>query len=192
MKWNWKKIGIEKLVIIFLCGVFLLVLSLPSGSSKKRESISPAEPTKEAGSTLDREEYAKSLEQRLKAMLSKMEGVKRAEVMITLKNSGEKVTLKDTPYSQETSTQKDGGSETASSHVTGEETTVLVETEEGTEPYVLKEKEPEVEGVLVLVEGSESAALKNEISEAVEALFGVPSHKIKVMKMNAEEQGGAR
>ncbi|MFW5669621.1 MAG: stage III sporulation protein AG, partial [Acetivibrio ethanolgignens] len=75
---------------------------------------------------------------------------------------------------------------TESTRFSTEETTVLVETEEGTEPYVIKEKEPQAEGVLILVEGMERAELKSEISEAVEALFGVPPHKIKVMKMDAE------
>ncbi len=191
-KINWREIGIEKLVVIFLCGIVLLALSWPSGSSGKKEKVPKEEEKGEELLEISGEEYIKSLEKRLKAILSKVEGVKRTEVMITLKNSGEKVTLKDQPYSQETTTQKDGSGESTSNHISGEETTVLVETEEGTQPYVLKEKEPQVEGVLILVEGMESAIVKNEISEAVEALFGVPSHKIKVMKMNAEEQGGAR
>ena len=184
-KLNWREIGIEKLIVIFLCGVFLLVLSLPSGSTKKKVVVQEKDDTKEIAGQLTQEEYVKSLEKRLKAMLLKIEGIQGAEVMITLKSSAEKVTLKDTPYSQETTTQKNGESENTANRITGEEATVLVETEEGKEPYVIKEKEPVVEGVLILIEGMR-ADLKNEISEAVEALFGVPSHKIKVMKMNTE------
>lgn len=182
---DWKSIGKDKLIIIFLCGIFLLVLSLPTGSSKK-EKI-PSQPVKEEEKTTSQEEYTEFLEKRLKTMLSKMEGVKSAEVMITLKTSGEKVTLKDTPYTQETTTRKDDTGESTENRISGEETTVLVETKEGSEPYVVKEREPQVEGVLVLIEGTDNGALKNEISEAVEALFGVPSHKIKVMKMNDKQ-----
>lgn len=185
-KLNWREIGIEKLIVIFLCGVFLLVLSLPSGSTKKKVVVQEKDDTKEIAGQLTQEEYVKSLEKRLKAMLLKIEGIKGAEVMITLKSSAEKVTLKDSPYSQETTTQREENTESTTNRITGEEATVLVETEEGKEPYVVKEKEPVVEGVLVLVKGTGQAELKNEISEAVEALFGVPSHKIKVMKMNAE------
>lgn len=183
-KFNWKGIGIEKLVVIFLCGILLLVLSWPAGSSKKKETVISEEKKEMQAEDTSEEEYIRALEKRLKNMLSKLEGVKQAEVMITLKNTGEKVTLKDSPYSQETTTQKDGTGEAVSSRVSGEEETVLIETEDGTRPYVIKEKEPQVEGVLILIDGLENAGLKNEISEAVEALFGVPSHKIKVMKMD--------
>ncbi|KSV59321.1 hypothetical protein [Acetivibrio ethanolgignens] len=180
-----EKLGKDKLIILFLCGVFLLVLSWPTGSSKREKSNSGTEERKVA-ETVPQEEYVQKLEKKLENMLSKLEGVKRVKVMITLKNSGEKVTLKDSPYSQETDTQKEDGRATESTRFSTEETTVLVETEEGTEPYVIKEKEPQAEGVLILVEGMERAELKSEISEAVEALFGVPPHKIKVMKMDAE------
>lgn len=180
-----EKIGKDKLIILFLCGVFLLVLSWPTGSSKKEKAVSETEETK-VTETVSQEEYVQKLEKRLENMLSKLEGAKRVKVMITLKNSGEKVTLKDSPYSQETDTQKEGERQNESTRFSTEETTVLVETEAGKEPYVIKEKEPQVEGVLVLVEGMERTELKNEISEAVEALFGVPTHKIKVMKMDAE------
>jgi stage III sporulation protein AG len=169
---------------VFLCGMILLVLSWPTGSSEKKESTKSE--TKIESKESETEEYEALLEERLKTILSKVEGVKGVEVMITLKNSGEKVTLKDSPYSQETTTEKDENGETNKTQISSEETTVLIETDEGTSPYVLKEKEPQVEGVLVLVEGLSDASIKNEISEAVEALFGVASHKIKVMKMKSD------
>lgn len=180
-----EKIGKDKLLLLFLCGVLLLVISWPSGSSKKEKTVVETEKTT-GKETESREEYVRKMEKKLEAMLSSLEGVKRVKVMITLKNSGEKVTLKDSPYSQKTDTRKEGEMETGSSQFSTEEATVLIETEEGTKPYVIKEKEPQAEGVLVLIEGMERTGLKNEISEAVEALFGVPSHKIKVMKMDAE------
>lgn len=182
---NWKKLGKDKLFLIFLCGIALLLLSMPAGKPEK-EKI-PSQPSEAEKTETSQEEYTKRLEKRLVSMLTKLEGVKNAEVMITLKGSGEKVPLKDTPYSQETSNQKEQDKESVENRISSEETTVLVETKDGNEPYVLKEKEPQVEGVLVLVDGVESAALKKEISEAVEALFGVPAHKIKVMKMNSRQ-----
>lgn len=186
-KLNWREIGIDKLVIMFLCGIFLLVLSWPSGSAEEKKTEKEAVAVTESDGKSESEEYTQTLEKKLEDMLSKLEGIKKVQVMITLKTSAEKVTLKDNPYSQETTTQKDQNSESTSHQMTGEETTVLVETEEGSQPYVVKEKEPQVEGVLILVEGLENTALKNEISEAAEALFGVPLHKIKVMKMKVEE-----
>ncbi len=45
-----------------------------------------------------------------------------------------------------------------------------------------KELRPEIGGVVVSASGGGSPAIQAEISAAVEALFDVPSHKIKVLK----------
>lgn len=47
-----------------------------------------------------------------------------------------------------------------------------------------KKDELEVEGVVVIAEGADENKIKNEIYETVQALFGVPLHKIKVLKGN--------
>lgn len=61
-----------------------------------------------------------------------MDGVGHADVMITLKASNEKVTLKD-------NTQKGESNE---------EKTVLVEnSSRDSSPYIIQEKEPEIEGL---------------------------------------------
>ena len=41
---------------------------------------------------------------------------------------------------------------------------------------------PELSGIVISADGGGSAVVKAEISEAMEALFGLPSHKIKVLK----------
>ncbi|MGN0422485.1 MAG: stage III sporulation protein AG, partial [Lachnospiraceae bacterium] len=38
------------------------------------------------------------------------------------------------------------------------------------------------EGVVVLAEGGDNAVVKQNITEAVQALFGIDTHKIRVMK----------
>ena len=49
-------------------------------------------------------------------------------------------------------------------------------------PYVSKELSPEIEGVVVIAEGGDDAVVVKNITEAVQALFGVEAHKIKIMK----------
>ena len=46
-----------------------------------------------------------------------------------------------------------------------------------------KELTPAVEGVVVLCDGGDEPVVVQQITEAVEALFPVESHKIKVVKM---------
>ena len=65
------------------------------------------------------------------------------------------------------------------------EATVYNSTSGGEQtPYVTKEVNPKVEGVVVIAEGGGNAVVIKNITEAIQALFDVDTHKIKVMKRN--------
>ncbi|WP_167958840.1 stage III sporulation protein AG [Anaerosporobacter faecicola] len=188
-KLSLKEIGIPRLLIIGLCGIFLIILSFPnlfSGGDKKTSTTNTQEISQVQSSTSL--SYEDEMEQRLQNVLKKVAGIGEVEVMITVKSSKERVTLKDTPYTQETLTETDsaGGSRNSDT-IEKQEETVLQNNGSGeSTPYVVKELEPEVEGVLVIAQGGDSQTIINEIVDAVEVLFDVPAHKIKVMKMNSK------
>ncbi len=46
------------------------------------------------------------------------------------------------------------------------------------------ENMPEIEGVVVVAQGGGEPTVVSEITSAIEALLGVPAHKIKVLKMS--------
>ena len=193
-KLGLKEIGMEKLIVMLLCGVFLLVLSLPDKERKgAEESMVLSESiAKGVSNTTEMEnsvkEYEERMEERVEEILSKVEGIGKVQVMLTVKASKEKIALKDSPYSEDVTKEKDSaGGTRESKRVATEETTILIEKEEGEIPYILKEIEPEIEGVLVLAEHGENVTLKKEIIEAVQVLFDVPPHKIKVMKMQENQ-----
>ena len=48
--------------------------------------------------------------------------------------------------------------------------------------YIIQEKEPEIEGIVIVCEGGYDSVIKREITDAVSALFSIESHKIKIMK----------
>lgn len=186
-----KSIGLKRLVLLFGSGVLLLLLCMPdsflgdvTGTDKKKEQ--QVEKTAAKQDTREEEDYISRMESRLKAILSKVQGAGNVEVMITLSESGEKVALKDAPYSSDSVEETDsaGGTRKSESY-SGQENTILVDGEEGGEtPYIIKEVEPRIEGVVVLSEHGDDASLQKEIIDAVQVLFDVPVHKIKVMKQN--------
>ena len=49
-------------------------------------------------------------------------------------------------------------------------------------PYVIKQLQPEIEGVFVIAEGGGDENVQLQITEAVQALFGIEAHKIKIAK----------
>lgn len=188
-KLSIKEIGPERLVILLLTGIFLLVISFPNMFSQDKSSKENQTDTSNKLQTenIPKEaDYVSDLEERLIKILSKVEGIGKVEAMITLKGSKELVTLKDRPYTNESMNEVDGeGGSRESSSVEQEDSTVIINRQNGESmPYVIKEIEPEVSGVVVISEGGGDPLIKAEIMEAIQVLFNVPAHKIKVMKMN--------
>lgn len=176
-----KEIGIDKLLIILLLGVALVFLSFPEG--KKKATTNETEPVKEIAVSEDT--YERLLEERLKNTLSKVEDVGQIEVMITVKATSEKIVLKENPYTNHTTSETDseGGSRNSTESSQSDSAVYIEESDGSKRPYVIKEIEPKIEGVVVIAQGGDKAAIVSEIMDAVAALFDVPSHKIKVLKM---------
>ena len=183
-----KKPKKEQLVVLLLFGVLLVVIALPTttetmGADKKDADISGTQGA--AGTDTATLTYEEQLEKRLSAILSQVAGAGRVEVMVTLESRGERIVEKDTPESRKSveETDSSGGSRTTDEQDWGEETVYYEDGSGGKSPYVVKELEPNIEGVLVLAEGGDSAVVKQELLEAVQALFPIEAHKVKIMKL---------
>lgn len=188
---GWKRLKKSDWAAIALLGVLLLIIAMPSGSKtavSKTDNFGTVSGT-EAEKTTKKEDYSEYLENKLERVLAQMEGVGRVTVMITVSDNGESVVEKDASESSTTTTENDssGGVRTVTEEQSSE-TTVYLEEDGESRPYVQKEKLPSIEGVIVVAEGGENSRIVSEISEAVEALFSVEAHKIKVVKMSSKEE----
>lgn len=194
---NWKKFSLknlrkDQLLILLLTGILLMVIAVPAG--KKKENMSSASNDNTGKSVngtsagTDEEAYTAYLEDRLSRTLSQIEGAGEVKVMITLKSSVEKVLDKDTESDQETVTEEDsqGGTRQSSKTSKKENTVYRTDSESNGQgsgsPYVSKELSPKIEGVVVIADGGENAVVKENISSAVQALFDIEPHKIRIMK----------
>ena len=174
----------DRLLLLILAGLLLLVIVWPvsDGSEKKKEN----EEIISADQTDTPEDYAAAMEQRLKTILEKVDGAGEVQVMITVKSTAEQVVEKDESYSESRS-NKTGSEDNASSSdsISRSESTVYSNGTSGGNPYVVKEMQPEVEGILIVAEGAGDETVVKEITYAVQVLFDVPVHKIKVAKMSS-------
>lgn len=193
-KLSLKEIGAPRLIILFLTGIFLIFLSVfDFGKGNEGQAEQTIEPeVKETANQNTKDETYSEIEKyeiRLKNMLEKVSGAGRVEVMITLKSSSELVVLKDSPYKQSGINEADsGGGTRISNDIEKEDSTVLVKGENGESmPFVTKELSAQIEGVLVIAEGSQNGTVAANIVAAVEALFDVPIHKITVLPMEKNE-----
>jgi stage III sporulation protein AG len=140
------------------------------------------------GSSQSADAYRQYMEKRLTNLLLAIDGIGKVEVMITLESSAEVVIDKDTTVTSSDTTEKDAqGGNREVSQWERQESTVTGAEGNASQPYVVKTLVPKVAGVVVVAQGAGSAAMNQNISEAVDALFDVGAHKIKVLKMKMDE-----
>ena len=190
---TWKKkLTQENMAIMALLGILLMVIAIPvkKTETQKDQTAAPENKSTASGTQETEEEdntggYAGELEERLESLLASMEGVGNVKVMVTLDSSREQVVEKDIPSTMDTTKETDstGGSRDVINS-RQEETTVYVTDSAGNKtPYVSKIREPSIEGVTVVAQGGGNAVIQKNITEVIQALFGIEAHKIKVVKM---------
>ncbi len=110
------------------------------------------------------------------------------EVLITLKESEERVLEKDIPeqVSETSETDAEGGSRIISESRLEEATVYTVNAAGQNVPYVRKVIQPVVEGVVVIAQGGDSEIVKQNIIETIQVLFGIEANKIRVVKMKTK------
>lgn len=135
------------------------------------------------GYVWEQEQYIKEMEAKAESLLSGVNGAGQVKVMITLRASSERVVEKDMPVTRSQTSEQDsqGGSRMVSEFAT-EDATVYRKGNGYEEPYVIKTLSPSVEGVVVVAEGAGNGEVSKNLSEAVQILFGVEAHRVKVLK----------
>ncbi|MEE1085994.1 MAG: stage III sporulation protein AG [Schaedlerella sp.] len=174
----------NQLILILLVGLLLVVAAIPTKEQEVEEKSEETISEKTYYDTLDFTSYGEYLEKRIADALGNVEGVGKTEIVITLVSNGQKIIEKDQQSSsQKTSEQDSGGGTREVEDRNSEKTSVYIQESDGSQtPYVTEEMLPEIQGVLVIAEGGDNAVVVQNITEAIQALFGVEAHKIKIMK----------
>ena len=182
----------NNLFVLILVGVLFFVITLPieDTGTKSKQTDNQSDILVEQQGTGDKDElqeYCLYLEEKLEKSLAKLEGAGKVEVLVSLKSSGEQIVEKDQSITRSGTSEQDsqGGSRDISDF-DSKESTVYVSEGSVSAPYVVKVLQPEVEGIMVIAEGAGKGAVSKNISDALQALFGIEAHKIKVVKMETQ------
>lgn len=138
-------------------------------------------------------EYEAVLERRVKEVLNRVDGVGAVDVLIVLKSSEERVYRTDGKSSHATTREQDSSGGSREIDEQQEERSTVLSSGgggldgSGSGPLLEKEIRPEISGIIISAEGGGSPAVQAEITGAMEALFGLPAHKIKVLKRAGQE-----
>lgn len=181
----------ETMLIIFLSGILIFVIMLPtekSNSSYSKSKSSIARNSADTGYTGATEvvkggedgtpmnKYKEGLETELEDFLSHVAGVGEVDVLIYMKNSQEYIVEKDSPVSNSTNGD--------SSEMKKEESTVYTKNTDGYEvPFVSQTRSPEIDGVVVAATGASDERIRLQITRLVMALYGVDANKVEVLQM---------
>lgn len=185
----------ENMIVFVLLGILLLVIAIPLDSGKEKKNINAEAkrdegevddiPDNEGDFTDESLEYCLALEARIEELLSVMDGVGNVQAMVTVSASREMIVEKDEPVNRATVTETDGSGGSRSTNESSYEYETIFKTDsEGNKtPYVVKQIEPEIQGITVVAQGGGNAVVQKNISDVLEALFHIEAHKIKVVKM---------
>ena len=181
-----RSFGIKEWGMVLVAGLCCLVIVFPMGKEETDAGQDRTDREPENRVEVQEEEmsYVEQLEKRLEELLSGVEDVGSVKVMITVASTVEKNVLQDGSREREQVTETDsaGGSRN-SMRERSDGSTVFCDDGGESSPYILSETYPEVTGVVVLAKGSGTGTVDFDILNAVQVLFNVPAHKIKIMKM---------
>lgn len=162
-------------IIMIIAAICLLAFS---GNGEKKIS-SEDKSKKEVSAELNLAEYTSETEERLRAVLSEINGAGDVEVMVSFDAMNEKILAKNSK-NENTSDMEEGKSVASYG---SEESIMIYGSGSEEQPFVLKEKLPVPSGVLVLAAGAADEGVRLEIYEAVKALYGISGHRIKVAQL---------
>lgn len=162
-----KEKGLKIAVAVGLLGMLLILASefIPNGKSNKPSS----------DTVYSSEYYREYTEKKLTDMLSEIKGVGRVNVMVTVLSTEEYV------YANEEKKQesKDENRNSNSS----ENKFVIIDGGEGKKPLVTKVLTPEIQGVVIVCDGADSAKVCESVYKSVSAALGIPTTRIYVAKI---------
>lgn len=149
-------------LILIVAGIILLLL--PSGDHSDRVEASD-------GLSGTEEDFSvEALEEKLSAILSKVEGAGQVSVMLTVRSGMERVLASDREY---TKSEKE---------VSRQERTVIIDTDAGEEAVLLTQRYPTFQGALVVCPGGDDPQVQLLLTQALSALTGLSSGRITVCK----------
>ena len=178
-KFLCKDIGPARLGLLLVCGIALVLLSVPGGSGSKQEKTQPdAGPAQRTD--YDTEAYLALLEDKISRILSQVEGAGSVSVMLMTQAGAENIVLYNEESEEKNIYESDasGGSRNQTEQKSMQNVSLI----EGDAPYVTQQILPSITGAVIVADGAGIASVRAELTGAVQALFSLETHKIKVLK----------
>ncbi len=157
-------------IIITVVIVAILFLAFGNFGDEEDKSV------EEANSSFDLNTYKEKLEEEAENALSQIKGAGDVKVVLSFDSTGKTVVARNS----QSKTEKDTGDTDNKERKEVTDNVVVYGQGQNEKPYITEEKMPLPSGVLVIAKGAENETVQYELYEAVKALYGISSHRIKV------------
>ena len=158
-------------ILVAVIGVFLLAWPV----SEKTEAAAAIPQISEIGDSL------REQEKEMEEILSKVNGVGRVDVMLTLQSGSELVLASNT-------TLRYSGNPHNPDDYDRSNETVTVSGSGGNDVVVTQKKSPQYRGALIVCDGGENDAVRLRVIEAVAALTGLGADRIAVVRWGSNSE----
>lgn len=175
-------------VVILIITVIAINLIWNGKKDTKQQGINDSSKklaTNENNNTNNETINSNNLEEKLKNILSKIQGVGNVEVCLNYSESSEIVAMYNENSKVSTTEESDTSGGNRKIQETDTQKDIIYQEENGKKtPITQKTIQPKIEGAIITATGVNNATTKNNIIQAVEAVTGLATHKIQVFEMN--------
>jgi stage III sporulation protein AG len=185
-KGDSKKVVINMAIFILVGVLLILIADIASGLSfkKSKNDKSTVEVNTNAGIIATSDQYEEKVKKDLVDTLSLISGVGRVSVMIYFDGGSEAMPAVNTTDSNRKTEEKDNqGGTRVITEENKNKNVVVINKGSNTEPFIVKQVNPSIGGVMVVAEGAANPELKEKIHNAVKTVLNLPTHKVTVMPM---------
>lgn len=175
-------------VVILIITVVAINLIWNGKKDTKQQGINDSSKklaTNENNNTNNETINSNNLEEKLKNILSKIQGVGNVEVCLNYSESSEIVAMYNENSKVSTTEESDKSGGNRKIQETDTQKDIIYQEENGKKtPITQKTIQPKIEGAIITAKGVNNATIKNNVIQAVEAVTGLATHKIQVFEMN--------
>lgn len=177
---KFKKIKNVEIIIAIVIVVIIISLSVSTFTKpvEKNSAISLEKNSNEIKNTNDK------IEEKLIQILKAIDGAGEVKVMITYESGPEIVPALDTVKSDSAVDENDAGGGTRTTKTSNDNShPVSIQQSNGSQALIIKERNPEVRGVIVIAQGAGNIRVKMDLLKAVETVLKVSPEYIDVFPM---------
>ena len=169
----------QYLAVLLVVAIILAIYfsSLDTSGTKKTDDKA------EAGAPAETISSDTEMEDRLKRVLSKVDGVGDVDVIINYESTAERIPA----FSEDRQISKSDSQDTSSETTSEKSDIATVQGNGASEALIVKENQPEVRGVIVVAQGAEDISVRMNLLNAVTTLLNVSADKVEILKMNQQD-----